>query len=126
MKEINIQGEFKINNEEFVIINKRELSRLISHSLDAEDQELLATISTDDLSMEDLVSDEEAMSELFANRITHFRKQAGLSQSELAKSTGFHQSAIARWEKDRVTPTMKNLRILAKALSCSVADLLSD
>lgn len=126
MRIIDIQGEFKVNNEEYVIINKRELSRLISQSLDAEDLALLSEISADELSLEDALSEEDAMTELFSNRISHFRKKSGLSQSELAKLTGFHQSAIARWESDRVTPTMKNLKILAKALSCSAADLLTD
>lgn len=127
MKNVVIHGEFKIGEKEFVILDKTSLEELLSdHSLALEDQELLEELTEEDLDNSDIVSEEEAMSALFSNRIAHYRKSSGLSQQDLADKTGFHQSAIARWESGKVTPGMKNIRILSEALSCSIEDLLTD
>ena len=38
------------------------------------------------------------------------RSRAGLSQAELAQRLGKSQSAIARWERDEVQPSLETLR----------------
>lgn len=44
------------------------------------------------------------------------RKQLGMSQEELAKITGLHQSAISRMEKEGVVPKVDTLDRVARAL----------
>lgn len=127
MSVITVQGEFKIGDREFVIIEKITLERILaSQDLSSEDRELLDGLTECDLDETDLVSEEEAMSFLFGNNIAHYRKLVGLSQQDLADKAGFHQSAIARWESGKVNPTFRNIRKLAEALSCEFSDLLSD
>lgn len=46
--------------------------------------------------------------------LTHARRRAGLTQRELAERTGIPQPAIARIERNRVSPTIETLdRLLA-------------
>jgi transcriptional regulator with XRE-family HTH domain len=43
------------------------------------------------------------------------RLRAGLTQDELGRAVGRSQSAIARWESDRVQPSLETLRELVRA-----------
>ena len=52
------------------------------------------------------------------------RKQAGLSQEELAKRLGLTRQAISRWESGAALPTVDNLVELARVLEVSVDELL--
>ena len=42
--------------------------------------------------------------------IRHCRLDAGLTQAELARRLDTTQSAVARWESGKVSPTLANLR----------------
>lgn len=52
------------------------------------------------------------------------RKQAGLSQEELAQRLGLTRQAVSRWESGAALPTVDNLVELARVLDASVDDLL--
>ena len=56
--------------------------------------------------------------------IAERRKQAGLSQEELAKRLGLTRQAISRWESGAALPTVDNLVELARVLEVSVDELL--
>lgn len=51
------------------------------------------------------------------------RLAAGLTQAQLAKMVGCSQHHISRWENCERGPTAQNLKKLAKALGCSMDEL---
>ena len=66
------------------------------------------------------------MSETFGNRLRALRKKAGLTQEQLADNTGFSLMTIRRWEWGKRSPSVEEVKALAKALNVSEADLLND
>ena len=56
----------------------------------------------------------------FAERLKALRKQAHLTQVELAKRLGIGQSSYADWERGKKNPTQENLIRLAQILNVSV------
>ena len=46
-----------------------------------------------------------------------------MSQPELARRTGCHQSAVSHWERGMRTPPLRALIAVAAALGCTVGDL---
>jgi len=54
------------------------------------------------------------------------RVEAGLNQTDLAQVTGIQQSHISKLERGRSSTTPKSLARIAKALGCTIADLLPD
>ena len=61
--------------------------------------------------------DESRMEYKLMSEIIRLRKEQGLSQSELAKRTGYKQQVISRIEKKENSPTLKTL--------CSILDVLN-
>lgn len=57
------------------------------------------------------------------NNISKMRKFANLTQCELAREIGVAQSAVAAWETGKANPQYSKLEKIAKALKCSVKDL---
>lgn len=57
-------------------------------------------------------------------RIKEARKNAGLTQKQLAARIGCKQNEIWRWECGVVRPTIKTLCRIAEALGCKPADLM--
>ncbi len=53
---------------------------------------------------------------VMAQQLIKDRKQAGLSQIELAKRAGLRQETISRIESGKVTPTIKTMQALEKVL----------
>lgn len=53
------------------------------------------------------------------------RKQAGLTQVELAEAVGVTQGAITFWEWSEHPPRSKELPVLAQALGVEVPDLIA-
>lgn len=47
-----------------------------------------------------------------------------MNQTELAKKVGVLQSTVSSWEQGKTVPQPKNLKRIAEALSCEIADLL--
>lgn len=52
---------------------------------------------------------------LSADLIREARLRAGLTQAELGRRLGRPQSAIARWERGRVAPSLETLRTIIRA-----------
>ena len=50
----------------------------------------------------------------FGERLKELRLEKGLTQTELAKSTGFTQPAIARWENALQIPNVETAIVFAK------------
>lgn len=56
----------------------------------------------------------------FSERLKELRKQAHLTQVELASKLGIVQSSYADWERGKKKPTQENLVKIAKILNVSV------
>ncbi len=61
-----------------------------------------------------------------AEKILSYRKQAGLSQEELAERIGVSRQAVSRWEMGSVTPDAANLLQLSSLFHVTIDDLLRD
>ncbi|MBF0239572.1 MAG: AAA family ATPase [SAR324 cluster bacterium] len=57
-------------------------------------------------------------------KIESFRKQAGLSQADVAKKAAMPRQQYKRIENNEVSPTLNSLQRIAGALGCSAKDLL--
>lgn len=62
--------------------------------------------------------------ESFGSRLRMLRKNAGMTQIQLATAAGVSQSNINTWETDKSSPLPNGLIALATALNCSVDYLL--
>ena len=56
----------------------------------------------------------------FVERLKELRKQAHLTQVELAKRLGIGQSSYADWERGKKKPTQENLVKIAQILDVSI------
>lgn len=59
-----------------------------------------------------------------ATAIRNFRKQAGLTQKQLAAALKIVPSTVCMWEKSQRLPRFKELAMLSKIFNCSVETLL--
>lgn len=59
-------------------------------------------------------------------KIKEYRKKAGLSQEQLAEKLCVSRPTIAKWETDRGTPDVENLKSISKLFGVSVDYLLED
>ncbi len=59
-------------------------------------------------------------------RISVFRKNAGLTQMELANKLGISYQAVSNWERGISMPDISNLSALAEILSVSVDEIIND
>lgn len=64
------------------------------------------------------------MANRIGERIKEFRERAKLPQAELASRVGVVQSMITAYEKGYRTPSVSVLSGIAKALGCTVDELL--
>lgn len=58
--------------------------------------------------------------------IRELRREKGISQQELAKLCGVHQTAVSQWEKGRTLPDRDSLRLLSKVFGVTVDALLGE
>ncbi len=70
------------------------------------------------------ISWEEARKELFGNNIKKIRRRKKFTQKELAKKVRVSQARISQVENPDYRPTMKVYEKVAKALGCSVEELI--
>ena len=61
----------------------------------------------------------------FGNYLTFLRKEAGLSQVELASKLGVTNKAVSKWENGSAKPQLKLLPLLASSLGVSVENLIT-
>ena len=59
-----------------------------------------------------------------ANRLLQYRKQAGLSQEELAEKIGVSRQAVSKWERSEASPDTDNLVELSKIYGVSLDEML--
>ena len=57
--------------------------------------------------------------------IKEARKRAGLTQVQLAAQLGKSQSAIARWERDEVQPSLETLRSIIRSCGFDLSFFMS-
>lgn len=50
-----------------------------------------------------------------SQRISHFRAESGLTQTELARLVGVSDAAVSRWESGENHPTVEHLHAIAAA-----------
>ena len=62
----------------------------------------------------------------FGEKLKDARKEAGLSQEQLAEKLSVSRSAVAKWESDKGMPDVNNLKVLSQLLKVSVDYLLDD
>ena len=62
----------------------------------------------------------------FAERLKELRKQAHLTQVELAKQLGIGQSSYADWERGKKKPTQENLIKIAQFFDVPIDYLVSN
>ena len=60
------------------------------------------------------------------NEIQMMRNRLGITQEELAAVIEVDRSTIAKWETGKALPRAELLPKLARALNCSIDNLLSD
>ena len=63
---------------------------------------------------------------MLGDNIRKLRKLIGLKQSGLAEKTSVHQKDISRWENGERIPNATSLSKLAKALQCTLDDLIRE
>ena len=63
------------------------------------------------------------MSIELGNRLAQIRKQAGLTQEEVASKLGVSRQAVSRWEKGEASPDTENLIALADLYNVTLDDL---
>ncbi|MCR5067245.1 MAG: helix-turn-helix domain-containing protein [Erysipelotrichaceae bacterium] len=62
----------------------------------------------------------------FGEKFKAARKEAGLSQEQLAEKLSVSRSAVAKWEADNGMPDVENLKAISELLNVSIDYLLSE
>lgn len=62
----------------------------------------------------------------FGEKLKEARKDAGLSQEQLAEKICVSRAAVAKWETDKGMPDILNLKAISKLLDVSIDSLLDD
>ncbi len=70
-------------------------------------------------------SNETPLNHLIGQAIAKYRKQAALSQEQLAEALGIGYEAVSRMERGVVIPTVDRLIAIAEIVGCPVTELLS-
>ena len=61
---------------------------------------------------------------MLGDAIRRLRKEKNLTQEALAVAMGVERTTVTMWESGAITPPTKHLVPLAKALGCTLDDLL--
>lgn len=56
--------------------------------------------------------------------LARMRFARGITQTQLAEMTGYYQKDISRWERGEHVPSVQIIAKLARALECSIEDIL--
>ncbi len=60
------------------------------------------------------------------NKLTEYRKRAGLTQKELGQKVGVIPTSITQYESGKRKPSIITLKKLAAVLNCTTDELLED
>ncbi len=64
-----------------------------------------------------------SLHEQIGQRIANIRREAGLTQQDLAETVGVSRSAVAQWETGRAGQLIPNLTAIAQALGVGIETL---
>ncbi len=70
--------------------------------------------------------DEQKIKSAFAQKLTHYRKSAGLTQSQLAEKLNYSDKAVSKWERGESVPDIFVLSQIAELFSVRVDDLVNE
>lgn len=104
--------------ENIVILTEEEYERILDILDVMEAEKVLADES------DTVISWEEVRGKLVENRIAEARKARGITQKELARRLKVKPSTVSRLERKDTKPRLDTLKKVAKALKCSVHDLI--
>ena len=62
----------------------------------------------------------------FAENLKMLRKQAGMSQEQLAEKLGVSRQAVTKWETGAGIPDIENIMAISMLFDISIDDLLSN
>lgn len=62
----------------------------------------------------------------FAEKLKSIRKQAGMTQEQLAEKLGVSRQAVTKWETDAGVPDVENIRAISAMFDISIDELLSN
>jgi DNA-binding XRE family transcriptional regulator len=109
----------EVGGSRIVIMDEGQYDYLLD-AIDAVEAERIATDQKDRI-----LSWDEVKDDFIVNRIAEVREKLGITQKELARRLNVRQSTVSRMEREDANLTLSTLRKVAKALGCSVHQLLS-
>jgi DNA-binding XRE family transcriptional regulator len=112
-------GFVEVAGRKLVILDEEQYDRLLD-AVDAVEAEKIAGDPKDRILRWD-----EIKGEFIVNRIAEVRERMGITQKELARRLKVRQSTVSRMEHKNANLTLATLRKIAKALGCSVHQLIS-
>ena len=62
----------------------------------------------------------------FAEKLKFLRKQASMSQEQLAEKLGVSRQAVTKWETDTGIPDIENIKSISSLFDISIDELLSN
>lgn len=62
----------------------------------------------------------------FAEKLKSIRKQAGMSQEQLAEKLSVSRQAVTKWETDAGIPDIENIMAISALFDISIDELLSN
>ena len=69
---------------------------------------------------------ERELRENFARNLVNYRRQAGLTQSDLADKLNYSDKSVSKWERGEGLPDLINVATIADLFGVTVNDLLSN
>jgi transcriptional regulator with XRE-family HTH domain len=72
------------------------------------------------------IENKEVTSMTFAEKLKSIRKQAGMSQEQLAEKLGISRQVVTKWETDAGLPDIENMMAISALFGISIDELLSN
>ena len=72
------------------------------------------------------IKNKEVTNMTFAEKLKSIRKQAGMSQEQLAEKLGVSRQAVTKWETDAGIPDIENIMAISALFDISIDELLSN
>ena len=69
---------------------------------------------------------EENLRKYFANNLSHYRKQWGLTQTELAEKINYSDKSVSKWERGEGLPDLTVTAQIASIFGLTVNDMISE
>ena len=108
-----------VGGRKIVIMEEEQYNRLLD-AIDAAEAQRIASDQSDRI-----LAWDEIKREFIINRVADAREGFGVTQKELARRLKVRQSTVSRMERGNANLTLATLRKIAKALGCSVHQLIS-